>query len=100
MAPFDLRLLRLVPQTRRPVAALGALGVIGGLATLAGAFALTTLVVAVVRGEPMLVPALVTLGVFGVRGILAALSERVAAWAGAEVSTQLRDQLLLSLIHI
>ena len=94
MAPFDLRLLRLVPQTRRPVAALGALGVIGGLATLAGAFALTTLVVAVVRGEPILVPALVTLGVFGVRGILAALSERVAAWAGAEVSTQLRDQLL------
>lgn len=94
MAPFDLRLLRLVPQTRRPVAALGALGVIGGLATLAGAFTLTTLVVAVVRGEPILVPALVTLGVFGVRGILAALSERVAAWAGAEVSTQLRDQLL------
>ena len=94
MAPFDLRLLRLVPQTRRPVAALGALGVIGGLATLAGAFALTTLVVAVVRGEPILVPALVTLGVFGVRGLLAALSERVAAWAGAEVSTQLRDQLL------
>ena len=94
MAPFDLRLLRLVPQTRRPVAALGALGVIGGLATLAGAFALTTLVVAVVRGEPILVPAVVTLGVFGVRGLLAALSERVAAWAGAEVSTQLRDQLL------
>lgn len=94
MAPFDLRLLRLVPQTRRPVAALGALGVIGGLATLASAFALTTLVVAVVRGEPILVPALVTLGVFGVRGLLAALSERVAAWAGAEVSTQLRDQLL------
>lgn len=94
MAPFDLRLLRLVPQTRRPVAALGALGVIGGLATLAGAFALTTLVVAVVRGEPILVPALVTLAVFGVRGLLAALSERVAAWAGAEVSTQLRDQLL------
>ena len=94
MAPFDLRLLRLVPQTRRPVAALGALGVIGGLATLAGAFALTTLVVAVVRGEPILVPALVTLGVFGVRCLLAALSERVAAWAGAEVSTQLRDQLL------
>ena len=71
MAPFDLRLLRLVPQTRRPVVALGALGVIGGLATLAGAFALTTLVVAVVRGEPILVPALVTLGVFGVRGLLA-----------------------------
>ena len=92
MAPFDLRLLRLVPQTRRPVAALGALGVIGGLATLAGAFALTTLVVAVVRGEPILAPALVTLAVFGVRGLLAALSERVAAWAGAEVS--------LSLIHI
>lgn len=93
-APFDLRLLRLVPQTRRPVGVLGALGVLGGLATIASAFALTTLVVAVVRGEPILTPALATLGIFALRAVLAAVSERVAAWAGAQVSTQLREELV------
>ena len=93
-APFDLRLLRLVPQTRRPVGVLGALGVLGGLATIASAFALTTLVVAVVRGEPILTPALATLGIFALRAVLAAVSELVAAWAGAQVSTQLREELV------
>lgn len=93
-APFDLRLLRLVPQTRCPVGVLGALGVLGGLATIASAFALTTLVVAVVRGEPILTPALATLGIFALRAVLAAVSERVAAWAGAQVSTQLREELV------
>ena len=48
MRPFDPRLLRVVPSARGPVAALAAMGVAAGVATIATAFALTGLVVAVV----------------------------------------------------
>ena len=94
MAPFDLRLLRQVPQTRRPVAVLGALGALGGLATIASAFALTTLVVSAVRGSDLTWPAVATAGTFALRAVLSWATERVAAWAGARVSTDLRAELL------
>ncbi|WEV76965.1 thiol reductant ABC exporter subunit CydD [Janibacter cremeus] len=94
MRPFDPRVLRVAPATRAPIAALGAIGVAQGVATIATAFALAHLVVAVVRGEPLVGPLVWTGGLFAVRAVLGALSERIAAAAGALVATQLRDQLL------
>ena len=51
MRPFDPRILRVAPATRRPVATLAVVGVAQGVATIATAFALAALVVAVVRGS-------------------------------------------------
>ncbi|GAA8845171.1 hypothetical protein DUHN55_15520 [Helicobacter pylori] len=94
MRPFDPRLLRAVPATRRPVAALAAIGIAQGIATIATAFALASLVVAVVRGSDLLAPLAWTGGLFAARALLGALSETVAARAGAAVATGLREQLL------
>ena len=65
-----------------------------GLATIATAFALTSLVVAVVRGMPLGGPAAYLTVLFVVRGVLALVGERVAAAAGTSVSGALREQLL------
>lgn len=94
MRPFDPRLLRVVPAARRPVAALGVVGVLSGAATIGTAFALTALVVAVVSGDPLGTPVGWLVGLFAVRALLAGLTERVAAWAGVAVSNSLRSALL------
>ncbi|MEP7331030.1 MAG: thiol reductant ABC exporter subunit CydD [Terracoccus sp.] len=94
MRPFDPRLLRVVPAARRPVAALGVVGVLSGVATIGTAFALTALVVAVVEGDSLGPPAGWLAALFAVRAVLAGLTERVAAWAGVAVSTALRSALL------
>ena len=92
--PFDRRLLTQVPATRRPVLALGAIGVAQGLATIALAFAATALVVAVVEGRQVLTPSLWLVGLFIVRALLAAANELVGTWAGMRVSTVLREHLI------
>lgn len=94
MRPFDLRLLRAVPAVRRPVAALTAVGVLSGVSTVATAFALTALVVAVVEGTPLTPSATWLAALFCARALLAGASERVAAWSGAAISTRLRSALL------
>jgi ATP-binding cassette subfamily C protein CydD/ATP-binding cassette subfamily C protein CydCD len=94
MKPFDPRLLRAVPAARRPVAALGAMGVASGIATIATAFALSSVVVAVVDGADLTQPLAWLLGLFAVRALLAAASEWVSAWAGVSVSSALRAALL------
>lgn len=94
MRPFDPRLLRTAPAARRPVAALAVVGVLQGVATIALAFALAALVVAVVEGAPLRSPALWLAGLFAVRAVLAWTSERVAARAGVEVTAALRERLL------
>ena len=95
MQPFDPRLLRAVPAARKPVAALAGLGMLSGASTVATAFALSALVVAVVDGRGLTTP-LVWLGaLFLVRAALAAAGESLSAWAGVTVSTQLRSALLL-----
>ena len=94
MRPFDPRLLTQVPATRRPVLALGAIGVVQGLATVALAFALTNLVVAVAEGNEVLTPGVWLVGLFTVRALLAVANELVGAWAGMRVSTVLRERLL------
>lgn len=96
MRPFDPQLLRAAPAARRPVAALAAVGVLQGIATVATAFALTALVVAVVVGLPVGRPVAWLLAVFTVRAALAWMAERTAAWAGVRVSSSVREQLLAS----
>lgn len=96
MRPFDPQLLRAAPAARRPVAALAAVGVLQGIATVATAFALTALVVAVVVGLPVGRPVAWLLAVFTVRAALPWVAERTAAWAGVRVSSSVREQLLAS----
>lgn len=94
MKPLDPRLLRVVPAARRPVVVLAAAGIASGLTTIATAFALSAVVVAVVEGRDLLTPLAWLLGLFAVRAVLAAVTERVAAWAGVSVSSALRAALL------
>ncbi len=94
MRPFDPRLLRTAPAARQPVAVLAVVGVLQGLATIAMAFALAALVVAVVEGSPLAAPATWLAGLLAVRAGLAWVAERVAAWAGVEVTAALRERLL------
>jgi ATP-binding cassette subfamily C protein CydD/ATP-binding cassette subfamily C protein CydCD len=77
-----------------PVLALGAIGVFQGLATIALTFAVTTLVVAVVQGRPVLAAGVWLVGLFIVRALLAAATELVGTWAGLQVSTVLRERLI------
>jgi thiol reductant ABC exporter CydD subunit len=76
------------------VLALGAIGVLQGLATIALAFAVTALVVAVVEGHQVLTASVWLVGLFSVRALLAAANEIVGTWAGMRVSTVLREQLI------
>jgi ATP-binding cassette, subfamily C, bacterial CydD len=94
MRPFDPRVLTRVPATRWPVLALGAIGVMQGLATIALTFAVTALVVAVVEGHQVLRPGEWLVGLFVVRALLAVASELVGSWAGVRVSTFLRERLI------
>jgi thiol reductant ABC exporter CydD subunit len=92
--PFDPRLLRAVPAARRPVVVLGAVGVLSGVATIAMAFALSAVVVAVVDGGELAAPVAWLVGLFAARAVLAAANEWVSAWAGVSVSSALRAALL------
>ncbi len=94
MRPFDPRLLTQVPATRRPVLSLGAIGVVQGLATIALAFAVTSLVVAVAEGREVVTPGLWLVGLFTLRALLAVANEMVGTWAGMRVSTVLRERLI------
>lgn len=94
MRPFDPQVLRTVPEARRPLLALGAVGVAQGISTIATAFALTGVVVAIARSEPVLAPALWLAALFAARAVLAAIADYVAAWAGIGVATALRRRLL------
>jgi thiol reductant ABC exporter CydD subunit len=76
------------------VLALGAIGVAQGVATIALAFSVTALVVAMVEGHQVLTPVLWLVGLFVVRGLLAAATEVVGSWAGMRVSTLLRERLV------
>ncbi len=94
MKPFDPRLLRAVPEVRRPLAGLAGVAVLQGISTIGLAFGLTGLVVAVVRGAPLGGPAALVAGVFAVRAALGWLTETVAAQTGLTVSSAVRRDAL------
>jgi len=91
--PFDPRLLRLAPGARAPIAGLGVLGALSGLAAIAQAFAVAHLVFVVVRQLPITDAAVALLAAFAARGLAAAATEIAAARAGARVSAELRHLL-------
>ncbi len=94
MKPFDPEVFSTVPETRRPFVALGVVGILQGVATIATAFALTGVVVAIARSADVRMPLTWLVVLFAARGLLAAAAEYVAARAGAVVSTALRARLL------
>jgi ATP-binding cassette subfamily C protein CydD len=94
MRPFDPHVLRTLPEARRPLAGLAAVGVAQGVATVATAFALSGVVVAVVRGTSLGRPGTALAVLFVVRGLLALVAERIAASAGVAVSAGARSRLL------
>ncbi|KAB7743983.1 thiol reductant ABC exporter subunit CydD [Nostocoides sp. F2B08] len=98
MRPFDLRLLRLVPATRGPVGALGVVGILQGIATIALAFALTGVVVAVVDGTELRGPLILLVALFAVRATLAYAAEAIQAWVGVRVASALRERLVAHLL--
>ncbi|WP_286958322.1 MULTISPECIES: thiol reductant ABC exporter subunit CydD [Arsenicicoccus] len=94
MKPFDPRLLRLLPGARRPVLALGAIGVAQGVAAIVQAFAVAAVVVAVARHTALWGPLGLLAAVLVVRALLTGATELVSSWAGTEVSAGLRTLLL------
>ncbi len=94
MRPFDLRLLRAAPVLRPALAGLATLGVLSGIATVATAFALSAVVVAVVTGTALAGPVLWLGVLFALRAALAATTEVVMARAGVVASTAMRSALL------
>jgi thiol reductant ABC exporter CydD subunit len=68
--------------------------VLQGVATIGLAIAIAALIVAVVDSTSLRTPALWLAGLFGVRAVLAWVSERVAAWVGVEVTVALRGRLV------
>ncbi|WP_168582565.1 thiol reductant ABC exporter subunit CydD [Gephyromycinifex aptenodytis] len=99
MRPFDARLLRLAPASRGALLALALLAGLSGLAAIAQAFAVSALVVALVRSQPLSAPMLWLLATFALRGLAGAATEVVGARAGAEVSTELRHALAKEYLH-
>ncbi|MFZ2514900.1 MAG: thiol reductant ABC exporter subunit CydD, partial [Candidatus Lutibacillus vidarii] len=75
MRPFDPRMLRAVPESRRGVGALAALGVIAGSLAIAQAFTVTSLVVAVVGGMPVRPSLLAVVAVLTGRALVSATTE-------------------------
>lgn len=90
MRPFDPELIRSEPAVRRPLAALGALGVLQGALAIAQAISVAGLVIAVVHARPLLGPSIAVLVVFGLRAVVSGAAERVAAWAGSYIASVLR----------
>ena len=97
MKPFDPRVLRVIPEARPTMAGLGAVGIAQGILAVAQAFAVSHLVVTVVRSGPtgtlrgaMLWVALV----LAARAALGWGATAYAARAGIRVSTSVRERLL------
>lgn len=94
MRPFDPGLLRAEPRIRRPLVALGVIGVVQGALAIAQAVVVTALIVAVVRERSLVLPAVLVLIVFGLRAIVGGTAERMAAWAGSYVGNLMRRRAL------
>ncbi len=97
MKPFDPRVLRVIPEARPTMAGLGAVGVAQGALAVAQAFAVSHLVVTVVRSGSgsLLRGAMLWVGaVLAARAALGWGATVYAARAGIRVSASVREKLL------
>lgn len=90
MRPFEPQLLREVPESRSALRRLAATGVVSGLLSLAQAYAVTHLLVALVQQRPLGGPVAVLVGTLTLRGLVAAARDRIAAHAADDVTRSLR----------
>jgi ATP-binding cassette subfamily C protein CydCD len=96
--PADPRVRRQLGVARGPLIGVVAAGLATSLAVIGQAFALTWLVVSVVRGDPVLAPALVLAGVFAVKAATGAAGELAAARAASRVSADMRRRLVATVL--
>lgn len=94
-----MRRLGALREARRPVLWLGLAGVLQGVATVCGAFAIGAMVTAVVQREDLSTPIRWLVAAFVARAGLAYAVERTAARAGVAVSGALRTRLLDAWLH-
>lgn len=94
MRPSDPRLRALLAPARAELAGVVLAGVTSGVVVLAQAWAVTGLVVAVLRGEELTGWALAVVGVLALRAVSGAAADLCAARAAATVSTVLRHRLV------
>lgn len=94
MRPFDPALLRALPATRGPVAALSVVGVVSGVLAIGQALTLALVVGAVVRGEPLQAYLTWLVALLLARGVLAGVGEVSARRAGLRVVAVVRSALL------
>ncbi|ANS79041.1 Transport ATP-binding protein CydD [Serinicoccus hydrothermalis] len=94
MRPVDPALLRSLPATRGPVAALGLVGVASGVVAIAQAVVLALVVGAVARGTGLQAYLVWLVALLVLRGVLAAVGELTARWAGLRVVAVVRAAVL------
>ncbi len=94
MKPLDPAVLTHLRPARRALAAVVTAGVVGGLATVAQAFALGALVVAAVSGDDWSQAGWWLAGMVLLRTAAAYVGQRAAVRAAGDVSGALRDRLL------
>ena len=98
MRPTDPRLVRRLAPARRPLAGVLAGGVVTSLLVIGQAWLVAGLVVAVVRGHPVLPWAMAVIGMFGARGLVACGTEVCATRAGAAVGTDVRREVMRAML--
>ncbi|CAN5122461.1 thiol reductant ABC exporter subunit CydD [soil metagenome] len=94
MRPTDPRLLAQLAPARRQLTGVLTAGLVTSVLVIAQAWTVTSLVVAVVGGRPVLGPAVAVVVVLGLRGLVGWASDGLAARAAAVVGTSLRRRLM------
>jgi ATP-binding cassette, subfamily C, bacterial CydCD len=98
MRPTDPRLRRHLVVALRPLLVVGALGVLGALLLIAQAWAVTSLVLAVLHGGPVAAWAGVVAGLFLARGLVGWGSDAAAARAAGLVGRGLRRRIVATIL--
>jgi ATP-binding cassette subfamily C protein CydCD len=98
MRPTDPRLRRHLVVAARPLLVVGAFGVLGALLLIAQAWAVTSLVLAVLHGGRVATWAAVVAGLFVARGLVGWGSDAAAAQAAGLVGRGLRARIVATIL--
>jgi ATP-binding cassette, subfamily C, bacterial CydCD len=99
MRPSDPWLRRQLAPARRQLLAVLGTGVTSSVLVIGQAWAVASLVLAVLRGDDPRAPALALAGLLAARGLVGWLGDRAAAGAAAEVGSSLRRQLVRAVVQ-